>query len=104
MGFMRINKGQRNWDGLDLATLQSIKTKLVNAYTERLAGNGVNTMATEEIMIAGLALRAVTLEELADQIADVANAIQKKLPGSTFTQASFGSSCASPPNPFGWQG
>lgn len=86
---VRIQKHQRNFDGLDTASLNTMKAQLQQAISNRIAGNGVAQQATEEIMIGGLALRAVTLEELQDQLSDVCNALQKRNPGSTFTQITF---------------
>lgn len=100
---MRIYKGQINFDGYDLATLQTFQTQVQNARTLRLSGNGSGTFATEEIEIAGLALRAVPMEELALLEQDIANAIQKKQPGSMFTQAIFhGGSGPSAYDPYPW--
>jgi hypothetical protein len=84
---MRIQKsGQLNWDGFSLTQLTAFQTNLIQAYNNRLQGNGLATTATEEINLGGgLFLKAVPLEELALQLQDVANAIQKKQAGSTFT-------------------
>lgn len=87
---VRINKGQRNFDGVTLAQLTTWKGYVDQQIANRLAGNGTATTATEEIEIAGLALRATPADELMDLSSDLANAIQKKLPGAVFTQGAFG--------------
>jgi hypothetical protein len=107
---VRINKGQRNLDGLDLATLQTQLGYVQQQITNRLSGNGTATVGTEEVDGGGgLYLRAMEIQDLYDLQSDLANAIQKKQCGSTFTQASFGCDSGgawgsgADPNPF-WRG
>lgn len=89
MANQRFFRAQANWDSFDLVTLNTLKANVLQTINNRLTGNGLATTASLEIDMGEFVLKLETLEDLNNMATDLGNAIQKKLPGSTFTTGCF---------------
>lgn len=89
MANQRFFRAQANWDSYSLAQLTTMQTNVLQAINDRLAGNGTATTASIEIDMGEFVLKLEKIEDLNNMATDLGNAIQKKLPGSTFTTGCF---------------
>lgn len=89
MANQRFFRAQANWDSFPTATLNTLLANVIQAIENRLQGNGLATTASLELDMGDFVIKLEKLEDLNNMATDIQNAINKKLPGSTFTTGAF---------------